>query len=156
MLYAQIPPRLLHQPTFDPDWFNVNCPERDRIRAEWQARYDASENMTTVDGFECNDCRITNADDLAFMQHVFGLIRYNRGLGYGDDADETKALAMGGWFPPPPPSRYKDDWLGGVYANEGDGLFLCYSGGSIENHYGWCVYCGPCQCLIEADEPHCC
>lgn len=127
------------------------------IEAEWQTRYNAAEKyeMRPVDGIDWdiqfNETKITDANDLEFLQRAFGLLLSYSGLGEdGYGVQETAALKMGGYFPPPPPARFAGDWLAG-------GIFLCYEedGCGQDNSYAWFVWCGPCQSLVDANTGCC-
>ena len=139
------------------DPFAARPPDLRAIEAEWQTRYTASVKfeMRPVDGcdwdIQFDETKITNADDLEFVQCAFKLLRSNYALGEdGNGVEETAGLKLGGYFPPPPPSRFTGSWLG-------DGIFLCYEedGCGQENSYAWFVWCGPCQSLVDANEGCC-
>ena len=142
---------------FDLDWFNTRKPDLGAIEREWRVRFSAAEKyeMRPVDGYDWDiqfdETKITDANDLEFLQYAFNLLRYEGCLGdKGNDVEETAQLKLGGYFPPPPPDRLKGEWLG-------DGTILSYEhdGNGQENAYGWFVWCGPCQSYQLADEPCC-
>ena len=137
--------------------FDDRSPNLDAIEKEWGRRYCAAEKfeLRPVDGYDWDiqfdETKITNANDLEFVQCAFKLLRSNFALGEdGNGVEETAGLKVGGYFPPPPPSRFTGGWLG-------DGIFLCYEedGCGQENSYAWFVWCGPCQSLVDANEGCC-
>lgn len=141
---------------FDPGWFDDRNPNLDAIEREWSVRYNAAERfeLRPVDGYDWDiqhdETKITNANDLEFLQSAFRLMRANSALGEkGNDVEETAALKLGGYFPPPPPARFAGEWLG--WPND---VVLCYEedGCGQENSYAWFVWCGPCQCHVDANE----
>ena len=142
---------------FDSGWFDTHKPDLVAIEREWAVRFNAAKKyeMRPVDGYDWDiqfdETKITNANDLEFLQHVFTLLlaEFRLGLdGYG--VEETAALKLGEYFPPPPPDRLKGDWLG-------EGICLCYEhdGNGQENAYDWFVWCGACQSYQLADESCC-
>ena len=142
---------------FDLDWFNTRKPDLGAIEREWRVRFSAAEKyeMRPVDGYDWDiqfdETKITDANDLEFLQYAFNLLRYEGCLGdKGNDVEETAQLKLNGYFPPPPPDRLKGNWLG-------CGTILSYEhdGNGQENAYGWFVWCGPCQSYQSADDPCC-
>ena len=141
---------------YDLDWFNTRKPNLGAIEREWRVRFNAAEKyeLRPVDGFDCDirfdETKITDANDLEFLQYAFNLLRYEDALGEkGNDVEETAQLKLGGYFPPPPPYRFTESWI--CWPQE---ICLCYEEGGIgqENSYGWFVWCGPCQCYMDAEE----
>ena len=144
---------------FEPDWFDVNNPDLRAIEREWSVRYNAagdgdsdSDGDGDSDGdeiqFQFDDTKITNTNDLEFLQHALKLLKYESALGEkGNDEEETANLKLGGCFPPPPPDRFAGCWTRDIC--------LCYEDGGLKNAYGWFHWCGPCQCYVDANEGCC-
>ena len=122
------------------------------IEHEWQTRFAAAKNSEIRadedgDEWEYDETRITNADDLAFLQAIFKELQYWSALGEdGHGADEMAALALGGHFPPPPPSRFSGEWL-----TEGPSLHHDENESQLYNPFGWYVWCGPSQGFFDAE-----
>tara|TARA_B100000902_G_scaffold383638_1_gene422765 strand:- start:1279 stop:1713 length:435 start_codon:yes stop_codon:yes gene_type:complete len=142
---------------FDPEWFNTRKPDLGAIEREWSVRFSAAEKYEMrpygddPDEIQFDETKITDANDLEFLQHAFKLLKYHGALGdKGNDVEETAQLKLGGYFPPPPPDSWKGDWLG-------DGIILSYEHDGIgqENAYEWFLWCGPCQSYQPANDPCC-
>lgn len=141
---------------YDLDWFNTRKPDLGAIEREWRMRFNAAEKyeLRPVDGYDWDiqfdETKITDANDLEFLQYAFNLLRYEEALGEkGNDVEETAQLRLGGYFPPPPPCRFTERWI--CWPQD---ICLCYEedGTGQENSYEWFVWCGPCQCYVGAEE----
>ena len=130
--------------------------EEEIIFNEWQRRYDAADvrvhawldDIMPLDLTLRVGRRVENDSDLQFLKKTFERMGDQIGFDAKDKpSPEWEALNLGCIFPPPPPKRYKNDFL-----DEWD-IKLTYDDSMI-SCWEWLIWCGGLQEWDDAERPH--